>query len=277
MTDDKSPSESKGWSVLWWFLGVLYGLVALGELGTGRLPRFVICTLACVVLVPPLSRKAGRVLGITFTKKLKFIAIALAIVMMAATDPGERDNGGTPSTAVAPKPVRSEAKPRSASKPAQEAPKSPEVAITAGIDDFKAIPILQQRPMETKEREDRIDYIWSKVSLRGKPNMVAIYDDAKDGTIDSLMVSLVFSQDEADVLESLALGYKMLAMATRRQEEGDLPDRFSKWLTANLKQAAEKEVTTTFDGLPVSFNAIPANGGAVAILVMGDQSKHHSK
>lgn len=83
--------------------------------------------------------------------------------------------------------------------------------IQAGLADFKeAIPILRQHSMEPKERETRIDYNWSDIVLAGEKTNVTFYDDAKDGTIDSILYIFSLSGDETADLASIALGFKLL-------------------------------------------------------------------
>jgi len=50
--------------------------------------------------------------------------------------------------------------------------------------------------MEPKERETRIDYNWSDIVLAGEKANVTFYDDAKDGTIDSILYIFSLSGDE---------------------------------------------------------------------------------
>lgn len=96
---------------------------------------------------------------------------------------------------------------------------APTRSIKAGIVDFKAaIPILRQHPMETKERDSRIDYIWSHIGLSGEKNTVVIYDDDKNGTVDSLLFIFSLSNNETANLASIALGYKLLEVAAGSQQ-----------------------------------------------------------
>jgi len=235
----------------------------------------------------------ARRLSIALSNRAKLVVSALAVVMMALTAPGKPDDtGGVPTTAVALPPKRqSEAPPTGANAKAPEpvaearpiganakTPEQPTRPIGAKIRDFRTIRLLLECPRKAKESDDRIVYKWSRVSPRGTPNTVIIYDDGKDDIVDSLMVSLVFSQDEAVIKESLALGAGLLLVAAgRHEEDGDLPTTFSRWLMANTKRAADQEVRTSFDGLPVSLNTLPAKGGAVALVVIGNQSNHHTE
>lgn len=72
--------------------------------------------------------------------------------------------------------------------------------------------------METKERDSRIDYIWSHIGLSGEKNTVVIYDDDKNGTVDSLLFIFSLSNNETVNLASIALGYKLLEVAAGSQQ-----------------------------------------------------------
>ncbi len=51
--------------------------------------------------------------------------------------------------------------------------------------------------METKERDSRIDYSWSHIVLSGEKNTVVIYDNDKNGTVDSLLFIFSLSNNES--------------------------------------------------------------------------------
>jgi len=150
------------------------------------------------------------------------------------------------------------------------------LTIKAGIADFKtAIPILRQNPMETKERDSRIDYSWSHIVLSGEKNTVVIYDNDKNGTVDSLLFIFSLSNNETANLASIALGYKLLEVAAGSQQS-NLPKKFTTWLLANVGKG-KKGVETSFDGLRVGLSSSLASNGVVAFLTIGAQSDHHAK
>mgnify|MGYP000876727602 CR=1 FL=1 len=153
---------------------------------------------------------------------------------------------------------------------------APTRSIKAGIADFKtAIPILRQNPMETKERDSRIDYSWSHIVLSGEKNTVVIYDNDKNGTVDSLLFIFSLSNNETANLASIALGYKLLEVAAGSQQS-NLPKKFTTWLLANVGKG-KKGVETSFDGLRVGLSSSLASNGVVAFLTIGAQSDHHAK
>jgi len=127
--------------------------------------------------------------------------------------------------------------------------------------------------MEPKERETRIDYNWSDIVLAGEKANVTFYDDAKDGTIDSILYIFSLSGDETADLASIALGFKLLKIASGSQRS-NLPKKFTTWILANAGKG-EKGVKTHFGGLRVGLSSIPAKDGVVVFLVIGNQTDHH--